>query len=163
MNNCDTYFMIMRIFPVLLMAITGCVIRHTQKINQHYSYTHYYYLAACQLLGVVCMLCMLRVSFFFLVSFSSMSTHTYILEDLRGQKITLNQFWEYYWKDLTFFHSRSLGILQNLQKHIIWFSKWTPVSKKYKITLKFDIKKEQKLLLNEAIFYLILTNFILIK
>ena len=110
--------MIMRIFPVLLMAITGCVIRHTQKINQHYSYTHYY-LAACQLLGVVCMLCMLRVSFFFLVSFSSMSTHTYLLEDLRGQKITLNQFGKYYWKDLTFFIAVPSGYCRTFKKHVI--------------------------------------------
>ena len=129
MNNCDTYFMIMRIFPVLLMAITGCVIRHTQKINQHYSYTHYY-LAACQLLGVVCMLCMLRVSFFFLVSFSSMSTYTYILEDLRGQKITLNHFWT-----LLFFIAVPLDYCRTFKKHIIQ-SKLS-LSKKNQITLKF--------------------------
>ena len=123
MNNCDTYFMIMRIFPVLLMAITGCVIRHTQKINQHYSYTHYY-LAACQLLGVVCMLCMLRVSFFFLVSFSSMSTHMYIF--IRGSEGSKNNAQSLL--DLTFFHSCSLGLLQNLQKTCN--SKWTFFVKK---------------------------------
>ena len=78
--------MIMRIFPVLLMAITGCVIRHTQKINQHYSYTHYY-LAACQLLGVVYYVCYVLASFS-----SSLSLYIYILEDLRGQQITLNQY-----------------------------------------------------------------------
>ena len=64
-NNCDTYFMIMRIFPVLLMAITGCVIRHTQKINQHYSYT----LPSCLPAVGSCIICQ--------PLFHS-STHTYI-------------------------------------------------------------------------------------
>ena len=126
--------MIMRIFPVLLMAITGCVIRHTQKINQHYSYTHYY-LAACQLLGVVCMPCMLRVSFFFLVSVSSMSTHTYLLEDLRGQKTRSINFGNITIRTLLFFIAVPSDYCRTFKKHIIQ-SKLSS-SKKNQITLKF--------------------------
>ena len=113
MNNCDTYFMIMRIFPVLLMAITGCVIRHTQKINQHYSYTHYY-LAACQLLGVVYYVCYVLASFS-----SSLSLYEYTYIHIRGPEGSTNNAQSILGILLEghyFFHSRSLGLLQNLQK-----------------------------------------------
>ena len=129
MNNCDTYFMIMRIFPVLLMAITGCVIRHTQKINQHYSYTHYY-LAACQLLGVVYYVCYVLASFSSSLSLVWVHICTYLLEDLRGQKITLNHFWT-----LLFFIAVPSGYCRTFKKHVIQSE--LSSSKKNQITLKF--------------------------